>query len=87
MQCLSNALQDMCKSDMACLLCIALTNDPQYYVTHCSGVPLATSYNSNGVDQIMVLKNSGFYKLFIEERHGTPLASHLSVWKLTYALF
>ena len=66
---------------------MAWSSDPQFCVTHRAGVPLVTHYNSDGVDQIVVPKSSGFCELLIEELHVTPLAGHLGVQKLTHALF
>ena len=72
---------------MAYFLCMERSSDPQFCVTRCAGVTLVICCNSNGVDQIVVPKSSGFRELLIEELHVTPLAGHLSVQKLTYALF
>ena len=66
---------------MACFLCMAWSSDPQFCVTHCAGVPLVTHRDSDGVDQIVVPKSSGFHELLIEELHVTPLAGHLGVLK------
>ena len=54
-------------------------------MTYRAGVPLVTCHNSDGVDQIMVPKSSGFHELLIEELHVKPLASYLGVRKLTHA--
>ena len=64
-----------------------IVSDPQFYMTHCAGIPLVTRCNSDGVDQTVVPKSGGFHELLIKEHYVTPLAGHLGIWKLTHALF
>ena len=72
---------------MARFLHIAWSSEPKFRVTHHAVVLLVTHHNSNGVNQIVVPKSSGFSELLIEELYVTPLTSHLGVQKLTHALF
>ena len=72
---------------MACFLCIVWSTDQQFYATHCAEVPLITCCNSNGVNQIVVSKNSEFCEFIIKELHVIPLAGHLGIQKLTHAFF
>ena len=74
---------------MTHFLYMATSRDPQFHVTHHSGVTLVTHYNSDGVDQIVVPKSGGFGELFNKGLHAkqTPLASHLGVQKVTYVFF
>ena len=50
-------------------------------------VALVTHRNSNGEDQSLVPKSSGFHELLIEELHMKPLAGYFAVLKLTHAPF
>ena len=72
---------------MARFLCMAWSSDPQFRVTHCSGVLLVTHCISDRVDQIVVPKSGVYHELLIKELNVTPLAGHLDVQKLIHALF
>ena len=60
---------------------------PQFSMTSCARVPLITWWNSDRVDQIVVLKSGGFYEILIKELYVAPLADHLGAQNLTHALF
>ena len=51
----------------------------QFHVKHYVCVSLVTHRNSDGVDQIVAPKSSGFHELLIKELHVTPLSGHLGV--------
>ena len=72
---------------MASFLCMARSSDLHFCMIHRAEVPLIKCHNSNGVDQIVVPKSSGFRKFLIKKLYVTPLAGHLGVWKLTHACF